>query len=160
MTHWTIANCNYENDSRVIASRAKSWFKSVDGNRMLATVGLRWWDDEDTERERDVEIPFKWCVCPTCRGNGSHVNPSVDCNGLTAEDFAEDPDFMEDYFNGRYDVTCVECSGDRVVPEISRDGVDKDVAKLIDEVQKQMDDDAHYEAISRDERLAEMRMGA
>ena len=60
-------------------------------------------------------MPFKYGVCPVCRGKGTHVNPSIDCNGLTAEDFAEDPDFAEDYFSGSYDVQCNGCGGLRVV---------------------------------------------
>lgn len=69
----------------------------------------------------ETELPAKFEVCDTCRGKGSHVNPSIDGNGLTAEDFAEDPDFREDYFSGVYDVTCHECKGLRVVPVIDYD---------------------------------------
>ena len=57
----------------------------------------------------------KWIVCPVCEGEGKTVNPSIDCNGLTAADFAEDPDFAEDYRNGVYDVRCNACLGERVV---------------------------------------------
>ncbi len=160
MIHWTIANCNYEIDSRVRAGRSRAWFKSLNRNTMRATVALRWWDDDDTEIEQDVEIPFTWAVCPTCRGNGTHTNPSIDCNGLTAEDFAEDPDFAEDYFGGRYDVTCYDCGGERLTPAIDRDNIDAETAAMIDRVQKQIDEDAEYEAIAHAERMAELRMGA
>ena len=34
----------------------------------------------------------KWMICPICKGEGSYVNP-IDSNGLTGEDFADDPDF-------------------------------------------------------------------
>ena len=53
----------------------------------------------------------KWMICPICDGDGTHVNPAIDAHGLTAEDFAEDPDFMEDYFSGMYDVRCKNCKG-------------------------------------------------
>lgn len=53
----------------------------------------------------------KWVICPACGGDGSHVNPNIDANGLTAEDFAEDPDFADDYMSGVYDVRCSVCSG-------------------------------------------------
>jgi len=61
-----------------------------------------------------IEFPLEWEVCPTCNGNGSHVNASIDSNGVPAEMFADDPDFAEDYFSGGYDVTCNECKGRRV----------------------------------------------
>jgi hypothetical protein len=59
----------------------------------------------------------KWIVCPVCDGEGKTVNPAIDCQGLTAEDFAEDPDFAEDYRSGAYDVRCGGCGGQRVVTE-------------------------------------------
>ena len=52
-----------------------------------------------------------WTICPACEGEGKTVNPSIDANGLTAEDFADDPDFADDYRNGRYDVACRACGG-------------------------------------------------
>jgi len=56
-----------------------------------------------------------WIVCPVCDGEGTTVNPDIDANGLTAEDFNEDPDFREDYMSGVYDITCAACLGNRVV---------------------------------------------
>lgn len=57
----------------------------------------------------------QWIVCPVCCGEGTTVNPEIDSNGLTAEDFAEDPDFADSYFSGVYDITCRACDGNRVV---------------------------------------------
>ena len=159
--HWSIENANYANDSRVRAAQRGAWYKSVDTNRMKAVVTLRWDDDETgDECEENVEVPIKFEVCPTCRGKGTHVNPSIDCNGLTAEDFAEDPDFAEDYFSGRYDQTCNGCGGQRVVPEICEDGVSGETRKLLDKVMKQLEDDREFEAQCHAERMAEIRMGA
>lgn len=75
----------------------------------------------------------KWKVCPVCHGEGTTVNPSIDCNGLTAEDFAEDPDFAEDYRAGVYDQTCNACHGQRVVTrerirELARNAADRRLA--------------------------------
>lgn len=56
----------------------------------------------------------KFIVCPRCRGEGNVVNPEVDGNGITAEEFDEDPDFRENYFSGVYDVLCPMCRGKRV----------------------------------------------
>jgi len=63
--------------------------------------------------EFTVQTHFE--VCGNCRGSGKTVNPSIDASGLTSEDFAEDPDFRDDYFGGTYDIVCAECSGHRVV---------------------------------------------
>lgn len=53
----------------------------------------------------------RWIICPACHGEGTCVNPNIDANGLTAEDFAEDPDFAEEYRSGTYDVSCAACNG-------------------------------------------------
>jgi hypothetical protein len=59
----------------------------------------------------------RYAVCPRCEGRGSHVNPAVDGNGITAEEMDElGEDFREDYLSGVYDVRCEECGGNRVVP--------------------------------------------
>lgn len=52
------------------------------------------------------EIPAKYEVCSTCDGRGQYVNPAIDEHGITADEFAEDPDFAEDYHRGTFDVTC------------------------------------------------------
>lgn len=65
--------------------------------------------------EVEVTLPGKYEVCPRCEGRGSIVNPSVDGNGISPEQFAEDPDFEEAYFAGVYDIKCPECHGQRVV---------------------------------------------
>jgi hypothetical protein len=66
--------------------------------------------------EIEYSLPAKFEVCSRCKGSGSHVNPSVDGNGLTREDFDQDPDFAESYMRGDYDVRCSVCEGARVVP--------------------------------------------
>lgn len=64
----------------------------------------------------EVTLTAKYEVCPTCDGKGTHVNPAIDGNGLTQEDFDEQgPNFREDYMSGVYDVSCYECKGLRVV---------------------------------------------
>jgi hypothetical protein len=70
-----------------------------------------------TPREDAGAIRCRYIVCSTCDGRGSHVNPSIDSEGLTASDFEEaGEDFREEYCSGRYDVPCYECGGQRVVP--------------------------------------------
>lgn len=59
----------------------------------------------------------KWKVCPVCDGEGTTVNSAIDCHGLTADDFRDDPDFASDYKSGVYDIICRGCEGRRVVTE-------------------------------------------
>lgn len=75
----------------------------------------------------------KWIVCPVCDGEGKTVNPDIDSNGLTAEDFRDDPDFAEDYMSGAYDIQCRACKGLRVVEpkrmdELQRNAEDRRLA--------------------------------
>lgn len=74
------------------------------------------------DEEVQCSFPAKFEVCTRCDGTGAHVNPSIDGNGISPEEFREDPDFEESYFAGDYDVTCETCKGARVVavPDISR----------------------------------------
>jgi hypothetical protein len=67
--------------------------------------------------DREYSLPGRYVVCPRCEGKGSHVNPNVDGNGLSQEDFDENPGFFEDYMAGVYDVSCYTCKGQRVVLE-------------------------------------------
>jgi len=63
---------------------------------------------------------FTWAICSRCDGHGTIVNPSVDGNGLTQEDFDEDPDFREAYFGGVYDIACPDCESGKVrVPNMA-----------------------------------------
>lgn len=104
--------------------------------------------DDGTE----LELPTRWEVCPTCDGRGSHVNPSIDAGGITAEEMHEDPDFADSYFRGAYDVKCYQCGGRTTVPAVDWDALSPEHRAAYE---KQLDDDAAYEA----ERLAEIRMG-
>ncbi len=101
----------------------------------------------------EVELPMHWAVCPVCDGKGKHVNPAIDCGGLTAEDFAEDPDFAEDYFGGTYDQTCNCCKGRTTVQAINWDALTAEQKALYEQqLREEADDRACY--------LAEIRAGA
>lgn len=92
-----------------------------------------------TDHDIHLEVPAVFDICPTCKGKGTHVNPSIDRHGLTREDFLEDPDFEEEYFNGTYDIKCNECDGLRVVPCLEdADGnfLDKDYEILLEKEMK------------------------
>jgi hypothetical protein len=73
----------------------------------------------------EVELPGKRIVCPRCEGKGTHVNPSIDGHGISAEEFAEDPDFEESYFSGLYDVRCEECDGRNVIEVVDESKLTK-----------------------------------
>ena len=105
-------------------------------------------DGEETE----VTLPTKFKVCPKCRGKGTHVNPSIDGNGLTREDFDEDPDFKESYFRGDYDVTCHRCEGRNVIAVLDRGACTKAQREAYDAERESL---AEIDAIHR----AEIAMG-
>tara|TARA_R110000803_G_scaffold23018_2_gene56704 strand:- start:199 stop:618 length:420 start_codon:yes stop_codon:yes gene_type:complete len=108
--------------------------------------------DEITDEETVVELPVRWEVCDVCEGEGKHVNPAIDCGGLSAHHF-EDPDFAEDYKRGAYDVPCNCCGGKRVVEAVNWEA-------LSDGQRKAYEDQLEDEYNSRQENLAELRMGA
>lgn len=140
---------NYENDSRVRAATKGEWWDSVDVGRMVAYI------EHDNGGEEYEQVAVKLCyeVCSTCGGRGTHVNPSIDCDGLSAEDFGEDPDFREDYFSGAYDVPCYECHGRNVSLCMDRQSNSAEVIKVVE-------DRWDCERQSQAEYAAERRMGA
>lgn len=80
------------------------------------------YEDEDGN-EVELDLPAHNVVCSRCDGDGTHVNPAIDGNGISAEEwYAEwDEDEREAYMAGRYDVQCEECHGQRVVLEVDED---------------------------------------
>ncbi len=100
----------------------------------------------------EIELPTKWAVCGRCRGDGVHDHPAF-ANGISQEEFAEDPDFKEDYFRGKYDVVCTTCHGERVTSVPDWDRMTEAQKVLLQE---------HYQAERdfRAEEAAERRMGA
>lgn len=76
--------------------------------------------NEDGE-EFEIELRAHYEVCDLCEGKGSHVNPSIDAGGISGDTFRDDPDFFEEYTSGVYDVTCHQCKGKRVYPQIDCD---------------------------------------
>jgi hypothetical protein len=82
---------------------------------------------------RKPEGRERFIVCTVCEGRGTTVDPSIDANGLTREDFDEDPDFAEDYRSGAFDIECRACNGLRVVTkarveELAQNAADRRLA--------------------------------
>lgn len=100
---------NYANDPRVRALEDK-WWDCIDDSKMRA----RLLDDGEGGPRQWVAI--RWAVCTLCQGKGTVVNPSIDCGGLTSDDFDADPGFCEYYISGSYDIPCTLCEGRRVQP--------------------------------------------
>ena len=95
-----------------------------------------------------------WIICPACQGDGTCVNPNIDSHGLTADDFAEDPDFAEDYINGIYNVDCAACGGsgkirESVVADLDEAAADRDLAAREDGVWEPGIRDYRYGTSSR-----------
>lgn len=89
----------------------------------MAKNVIEWIDEDDEGFEVEHEIPAMWEICTRCHGNGTHVNPSIDGNGITQSEWAEwDDDEREGYFRGDYDVACGPCSGSGkvLVPDVAR----------------------------------------
>lgn len=86
----------------------------------MSNVTISWVRYTENDEEETILFPAKNIVCYTCEGKGKTVNPDIDGNGISPEEFAEDPDFEEAYFAGHYDVQCRTCKGERVIPELDR----------------------------------------
>ena len=65
-------------------------------------------------------------VCPSCDGRGHYVNPAIDGNGISVEEWCDwTDDDREAYLSGRYDIVCEECNGRNVVERLRDDAPDE-----------------------------------
>ena len=102
-------------------------------------------------------MPSDIVVCPRCNGRGRHVNPSIDGDGFTGEEWAEmDEDFKESYWNGHFDVVCSVCNGLRITAKIATDQLNAEQWELLYEQERNEADMADMIATQK----AEMAMGA
>ena len=145
-----IDRLNYLNDSRT-QGPAKKPVLYVWACSNCGTLDEKCDCDADMVDAEEM-LPTKWEVCPVCRGEGKHVNPGIDAGGLSA-DYANDPDFMDDYMDGVYDVPCNRCKGKRVVAVVDWNALDDDRKAAYEKQLKEEADDA---ALQR----AELAMGA
>ena len=141
---------NYHNDPRTRARDGNDWYNSFDSDAMTVTVTVY---DNDNGDEVTRTLPAQYVVCPLCEGKGSHVNPSIDCGGISRDDFYDDPDFERGYFSGRYDVTCYQCHGKRVVPTINRAACHGPEAVTLKLLEEEWAEEAEFEACCRAERM-------
>lgn len=126
------------------------WYESFDEKTMTVTVTI--YNEEEEEIEASFPVEFE--VCGICSGKGSHVNPSIDYNGISAEEFYDDPEFAEDYFGGTYDVPCYRCHGKRVEPIINEENLSKEQKedyKLF--IEKQINDEEYCREVEMERRM-------
>lgn len=125
-------------------------------------------ENEDGFVSYTLKLPAKLELCSRCRGHGTHVNPSIDGNGITESEFAEwHQDEVEGYFSGAYDVCCYDCSGDKTEKVIDTDAVDRMIAvekdagskSLTEFWLKQYDDYCEESAYMNSVQAAEMAFG-
>jgi len=110
----------------------------------------------ENDEGEELEVPTVMEVCGRCQGKGTHVNPAIDGQGITMEEWNGpdwDDDSREGYLTGRYDVTCYECHGNNVVPVPDWTHMSDELRALVDKWQCC---EAHYRA----EQEMERRMGA
>ena len=88
-------------------------------------------DDDGLE----LRVPSRWEICPRCEGDGTHGNPSIDGNGITAEEWDRDWDeeSRDAYMSGAYDVSCEECKGSGKVQTPDLERCTPNVEKLLKE---------------------------
>lgn len=115
------------------------------------------WCDEDGD-EQSLAVPARFDVCPDCEGSGCTLVASIRDCAYSREDFAEDPDFEEGYFGGRYDETCRTCRGLRVVQVADPDSLAWRPAHAA--ALQQAEEQAMEQARCAAEEAAERRMGA
>jgi len=74
-----------------------------------------WQEMKLLDSNNEKSYPAKAEVCHCCNGKGTCVNPSIDCHGISMNEFDEDPEFKENYFRGHYDIICPHCNGKNVI---------------------------------------------
>ena len=98
--------------------------------------------NEDEHRPVLARSDTEWRICERCRGEGTlRGYPGV----YTQEDFADDPDFYEDYMSHRRE--CEDCRGTGKIRDLT------DAAHERPEVQEWLDDWHETENIYRMERM-------
>lgn len=139
---------NFLNDRRTIANEYDI-FDGFDEKQMTLTFTI---ENDDGEEEYRT-FPAKFCLCELCEGKGKHVNPAIDCNGLTQDDFDDDPGFKEEYLSGQYDIDCNMCNGKRVIPYVNEDALNEKQKADYKMIKEKLEDDERYRAQCRKEMI-------
>jgi len=100
----------------------------------------------------EILLPSRMEVCHRCEGRGVHDHEAFS-NGISQDEFREDPDFFDDYRAGVYSVPCSVCRGQNVVPTVDTDRASKED---LEDYYRHLQSESDY----RRECEAERRMGA
>lgn len=92
-------------------------------------------------------------ICVRCDGEGTHVNPAIDEHGISPEEFRKDPEFKQAYFEGRYDITCQMCEGEKIILSPDLGSLPINVREEYEKMQR------HHDQVER-ESASERRWGA
>jgi hypothetical protein len=110
--------------------------------------------DEEYENEanwKDLFLPAKYEVCPTCQGKGTTSNH---LGAFTSDQMDEmDDDWKDDYIAGTFDRNCEECKGQRVILVPDKALADP---MLLERYQQEEEDKAYCDSIQRQEQAFEM----
>jgi len=158
---------NYWSDPRTLRAMTTRYYRVVeDGSRVLLKVPERYMDllteceelsPSELESLQDgLPVSSRFVVCDMCHGHGNVVNPSIDCGGISDDDFREDPDFEEAYFSGAYNIPCPECDGKRVVTQMNPEHLGPLARKVLAWAAK-MEEDSRWTAM---EYASERALGA
>lgn len=149
-------------DARYVSAFKKKWYSGTNNSRSKVVVNpddyimddpFAGYEDEMeavnkviielTNDNGYIELPCIFDVCGLCDGKGHHVNPNVDAHGITQDEWQDwDCEEIEGYFNGRYDVVCYECGGNRVVPRIDKRHLTENQKIFVEHLEKQIKDQA------------------
>lgn len=138
-----LENFNYYGDSRVISAMAGDTRYCIKACKRTgkAWLNARLLDGFESSVEGEVELervqvdgleavvvyaPVINMLCPTCDGDGTVVDPNIDAGGISFDEYGYDydPDFEDDYFDGRYDITCPECKGHKVIQTLDFESIE------------------------------------
>lgn len=118
---------------------------------------------DDDEVEVTLTLPARHEVCYGCEGHGTVLCEGMRGHAYTMSEFQEefDPEEQAEYFKrgGRYDVTCSDCGGKRVIAVPDEQAITGELRMQYDAYVKAREEQAKFDAYCAAERRAEMRMG-
>jgi hypothetical protein len=148
-------------DFRYACGEKNKWYSKIDNKRFEVLLDPDKYMDlicDEFETEEEIEVflkkvvkkdgyirlPFEFEVCSSCDGRGKYVDPNIDSQGITMEDWDDwSVEDKENYMDGFYDVTCEECKGEKVVPSLS-DTYYGELNIIASLVKKKTEDDYQY----------------
>lgn len=100
----------------------------------------------DTEEQHTVEIPTVNTVCTTCNGEGKH---SQHLGVLNMDEW--EPEELDLYRQGAYDIICEECKGKRVVATMDHMWLDSNplIKREVEESERSMAEMRYTERMER-----------